>query len=93
MWRYTIAFAVLTFAYGQNSRLHRDAFVMDGHVHIVNRKTLEVIGSIGRMSPKPGDFRGLHTLATDSKGNLWTAETQPRPTGSRVQRFVFKGVS
>jgi DNA-binding beta-propeller fold protein YncE len=65
----------------------------NGHVHIVNRKTLEVIGSIGRLGPKPGDFRGLHTLATDSKGNLWTAETQPRPTGSRVQRFVFKGVS
>jgi sugar lactone lactonase YvrE len=65
----------------------------NGHVHIVNRKTLDVIGSIGRLGPKPGDFRGLHTLATDSKGNLWTAETQPRPTGSRVQRFVFKGVS
>ena len=65
----------------------------NGHVHIVNRTTLEVIGSIGRMGAKPGEFRGLHMLATDSRGNLWTAETQPRPTGSRVQRFVFKGVS
>jgi DNA-binding beta-propeller fold protein YncE len=65
----------------------------NGHVHIVNRTTLEVIGSIGRMGAKPGEFRGLHMLATDSRGNLWTAETQPRPTGSRVQRFVFKGAS
>ena len=65
----------------------------NGHIHIVNRKTLQVIGSIGSLGPSPGDFRGLHMLATDSKGNLWTAETQPRPTGSRVQRFVFKGVS
>ena len=65
----------------------------NGHVHIVRRATLEVIGSIGRLGPKPGDFRGLHMLATDSRGNLWSAETQPRPTGSRVQRFVFKGVS
>jgi DNA-binding beta-propeller fold protein YncE len=65
----------------------------NGHVHIVNRQAMQVVGSIGSLGPKPGQFRGLHTLATDSKGNLWTAETQPRPTGSRVQRFMFKGAS
>jgi sugar lactone lactonase YvrE len=65
----------------------------NGHVHIVNRTRLEVVGSIGNLGGNPGDFRGLHTLATDSKGNLWTAETQPRPTGSRIQRLVFKGIS
>jgi DNA-binding beta-propeller fold protein YncE len=65
----------------------------NGHVHIVDRKALRVVGKFGEMSGKPGDFRGLHALAADSKGNLWTAETQPRPVGSRVQRFIFKGVS
>ena len=65
----------------------------NGHVHIVDRKTLRVIGKFGEMSGKPGDFRGLHALDVDSKGTLWTAETQPRPVGSRVQRFIFKGVS
>ena len=65
----------------------------NGHVHIVDRKALQVVGALGRLGPNPGDFRGLHMLATDSKGNLWTAETQPRPTGSRIQRFAFKGVS
>jgi DNA-binding beta-propeller fold protein YncE len=65
----------------------------NGHVHIIDRKALRQIASFGSLSGKPGDFRGLHALAVDSKGNLWTAETQPRPTGSRVQRFIFKGVS
>ncbi|SVD55578.1 uncharacterized protein METZ01_LOCUS408432 [marine metagenome] len=32
-------------------------------------------------------------MVVDSKGNIWTAETQPRPVGSRVQRFTFKGIS
>jgi len=65
----------------------------NGHVHIVDRKALRVIGKFGQMSGKPGDFRGLHAIAVDSKGNLWSAETQPRPVGSRIQRFIFKGVS
>jgi DNA-binding beta-propeller fold protein YncE len=65
----------------------------NGHVHIVDRKALRVIGKFGEMSGKPGDFRGLHAIDVDAKGNLWTAETQPRPVGSRVQRFIFKGVS
>ena len=65
----------------------------NGHIHIVRRDTLEVVGSFGNLSPNPGDFRGLHTLATDSRGNIWTAETQPRPVGSRVQRFSFLGIS
>jgi hypothetical protein len=33
--------------------------------------------------------RNAHHMATDSKGNLYTAEVNP---GSRVQRFIFKGV-
>ena len=65
----------------------------NGHVHIVRRETLEVVGSFGNYGPNPGDFRGLHTLAVDSQGSIWTAETQPRPVGSRVQRFEFKGIS
>lgn len=65
----------------------------NGHVHIVRRRTLEVVGSFGNLGERPGDFQGLHTLAADSKGNLWTAETQPRPVGSRVQKFLFKGMS
>lgn len=62
----------------------------NSHVVIVRRKTLEVVGSFGGSSPKPGDFQGVHNLAVDSKGNLYTAESDP---GNRAQRFAFKGLS
>jgi DNA-binding beta-propeller fold protein YncE len=65
----------------------------NGHIHIVDRKALRVVGQFGQLNAKPGNFLGLHALAVDSKGNLWSAETQPRPVGSRIQRFIFKGVS
>ena len=65
----------------------------NGQLHIVDRKALTQVGSFGTLGEKPGEFRGLHTIAVDSKGNLWTAETQPKPVGSRVQRLIFKGIS
>ena len=65
----------------------------NGQLHFVDRKALKVVGSFGRLGEAPGEFLGLHTLAVDSKGNVWTAETQPKPIGSRVQRLTFKGIS
>src|SRR5438034_544888 len=38
MWRYTLAFAILSSGFGQTAKLHQDAFVMDGHVHMINRQ-------------------------------------------------------
>jgi DNA-binding beta-propeller fold protein YncE len=61
----------------------------NGHVWIVNRKTLAVIGYFGEKGPEPGNFRSAHHIATDADGNLYTAEVNP---GSRVQKFVFKGL-
>jgi hypothetical protein len=34
-------------------------------------------------------FFGVHSIATDSKGNIYTTETY---TGKRLQKFVFKGM-
>ncbi len=34
-------------------------------------------------------FYGVHSIATDSKGNLYTTETY---RGQRVQSFVYKGL-
>ena len=65
----------------------------NGRMHIVDRQALEVIDSFGRPGEAPGEFVGLHTVAVDSHGNLWTAETQPKPVGSRVQRFTVQGAS
>jgi DNA-binding beta-propeller fold protein YncE len=58
-------------------------------VNILLRSTLEVLTSFGDGGRQPGQFFGVHNLATDSKGNLYTAETY---TGARVQRFIYKGV-
>jgi len=65
----------------------------NGHVHIVNRRTLEVIGWVGRMGANPGEFRGLHMLATDSRGVPVDRRNPASSDRSRVQRLVFKDVS
>ena len=62
---------------------------VDQKINILLRRTLEVLTSFGDGGRHPGEFFGVHNLATDSQGNLYTAETY---TGSRVQRFLFKGV-
>jgi DNA-binding beta-propeller fold protein YncE len=56
---------------------------------VVDRRNLEVLYQFGDRSEKPGDFQGVHHLAIDSKGNLYTAEAEP---GNRFQKFVFTGL-
>ena len=62
----------------------------NSHVTVVERETLEVVDSFGTRSPAPGDFAGIHNLAVDSKGNLYTAESDPN---NRAQKFVLKGAA
>ena len=38
MWRYLIAFALVSCGLAQTAKLHEEAFVMDGHVHMINRQ-------------------------------------------------------
>jgi hypothetical protein len=58
---------------------------------ILNRKTLEMIGSFGDgPGTEPGQFYILHDMASDSHGNVYTAEINQN---SRVQKFVFKGMA
>ena len=59
----------------------------NSHVTIVERETLAVVGSFGARSAAPGDFAGIHNLAVDSQGNLYTAESDPN---NRAQKFVFQ---
>ena len=66
----------------------RYLFVADGtngKVWILNRDTLQMIGSFGRQGRHAGQFYWLHALAVDSKGNIYTAEVGH---GRRVQKFV-----
>jgi DNA-binding beta-propeller fold protein YncE len=68
-------------------------YVADGEndkVHIVDRKTLEVLTSFGQGGRQPGEFYGVHSITTDSKGNIYTTETY---RGQRVQRFIYKGLA
>jgi len=70
----------------------RFIFIADGTnevVRVVLRETLEEITNFGDGGRQPGQFYGVHSIATDSKGNIYTTETYE---GKRVQRFVFKGV-
>jgi DNA-binding beta-propeller fold protein YncE len=62
----------------------------NSHIHVVLRKTLAVLHTFGHRSSSPGDFQGLHHIAADSKGNLYTAEAQ---VGRRAQKLVFTGMS
>jgi DNA-binding beta-propeller fold protein YncE len=62
----------------------------NSRVVVVDRKKLEVLYQFGTRGAEPGQFQGLHHLAVDSKGNLYTAEVAP---GARLQRFAFKGLA
>jgi len=58
-------------------------------VHIVDRQTLEVLDSFGSTGEEPGAFQALHHIASDSQGNIYTAEAQ---RGRRAQKFRFTGM-
>jgi DNA-binding beta-propeller fold protein YncE len=67
-------------------------YVTDGvnaKVHILDRETLQELTSFGDGGRQPGQFYGAHSIATDSRGNIYTTETYE---GKRVQKFVFKGL-
>jgi len=70
----------------------RYLFMADGRnqkVRIILRETLEEITNFGDGGRQPGQFFGVHSVATDSKGNLYTTETYE---GKRLQKFVYKGM-
>jgi DNA-binding beta-propeller fold protein YncE len=68
-------------------------YLADGEndrVHILLRDTLEMLTSFGEGGRQPGEFYGVHSIATDSKGNVFTTETY---RGQRVQKFDYKGLA
>ncbi len=67
-------------------------YMADGvneHVRIFDRKSMEELTHFGYGGRQPGMFLGVHSIATDSKGNIYTTETY---TGKRLQKFVMKGM-
>jgi len=58
-------------------------------VYIMLRDTLEILTSFGDGGRQPGEFYAVHSIATDSKGNIFTTETY---RGQRIQKFIYKGM-
>src|SRR5688572_25979286 len=78
---YSLAFSV--------DSAQRFLYVADagnGRIRILNRQTMEVIGSLGRWGRQPGQFMVPHDIAVDSKGNLYVGEIRE----GNIQKFVLK---
>jgi DNA-binding beta-propeller fold protein YncE len=57
----------------------------NNHVWFLNRADGKVVGQMGTMGDHGGQFYGLHMIAVDSRGTIYTGEVF---AGERVQRFV-----
>src|SRR5579872_1771836 len=63
-------------------------YVADGHdkvVLILDRSTLAKIGSFGDGGRQPGRFLAVGSIATDSRGNVYTGEQHH---GKRIQKWI-----
>ncbi len=67
-------------------------YLADGkneRVYIMNRQSLEILSQFGDGGRQPGQFFAVHSIVTDSRGNIFTTETYE---GRRLQKFNFRGV-
>ena len=70
----------------------RFIFLSDGtneKIRVIVRETMMEITNFGDGGRQPGQFFGVHSIATDSKGNIYITETYE---GKRLQKFVYKGM-
>jgi DNA-binding beta-propeller fold protein YncE len=68
-------------------------YVADGSnmkIHVLERDTLKILTSFGDGGRQPGEFYAVHSIASDSSGNLFTTETY---RGQRVQKFNYMGLA
>ena len=67
-------------------------YVSDGAnavVHVYDRKTMKELYWFGGGGRQPGQFYAVHSIVTNSKGDIFTTETY---RGQRVQKFTYKGM-
>lgn len=67
-------------------------YLADGkneRVYVMDRQSLAIVTTFGDGGRQPGQFFAVHSIATDSKGNVFTTETYE---GKRVQKFTYKGM-
>ena len=58
-------------------------------IYVIDRQSLEIITQFGEGGRQPGQWFAVHSIATDSRGNIYTTETYE---GKRLQKFVYKGM-
>ena len=79
----------LDFSQDDNQTYMYVADGMNEKVYIIERESLELLTSFGDGGRQAGAFYGVHSIATDSAGNIYTTETFE---GKRLQKFVYKGI-
>ena len=70
----------------------RYLYLADGkneRVYVIERSTLEILTEFGTGGRQPGQFFAVHSIATDSRGNIFTTETYE---GKRLQKFAYRGI-
>ena len=56
-----------------------------GRVYILERESGAIVGTFGEPGPGGGQFLSAHSIAVDSKSNVYIGES---PMGQRTQRFI-----
>jgi DNA-binding beta-propeller fold protein YncE len=59
-------------------------------IYIFDRASMEILTSFGDGGRQPGQWFAVHSIAVDSKGNIYTTETYE---GRRLQKFVYNGLA
>lgn len=59
-------------------------------IRVFDRASMTELTTFGDGGRQPGEFYAVHSIDTDSKGNLFTTETY---RGQRVQKFRFRGLA
>ena len=73
------------FSPDRQQRLLYISDLTNNHIWFLNREDGKIIGQMGSMGENGGQFFGLHMIAVDSKGIIYTGEVF---AGERVQRFL-----
>jgi DNA-binding beta-propeller fold protein YncE len=67
-------------------------YVADGknaRIRIIDRQSMEEVSTIGTGGRYAGMFQAVHSIDTDSQGNIYATETYE---GRRLHKFVYKGI-
>jgi len=72
------------FSRDQNQKIMYVINEIDEQIDVVDRASGHVLDSFGRPGHQVGEFMHAHTMALDSKGNIYVGESVD---GRRVQKF------